>query len=104
MVGAVSTGGHFYGGSRLIKEQNSDIQVIACDVKGSAIFSNNFHPYLINGVGLSWKSENTDLSVIDKTCIASDQEAISTCRILAKEHGILMEGSGDELLFQHYHG
>ncbi|SFX80806.1 cysteine synthase A [Thermoactinomyces sp. DSM 45891] len=94
VVGAVSTGGHLCGMGRFIKEKKPEIKVIACDVKGSAIFGHPFNPYLINGVGLSWRTENTDLSVIDQICIASDQEAISTCRILAKEHGIMVGGSG----------
>lgn len=94
VVGSVSTGGHLCGIGRYLKEQFPYINVIASDVKGSAIFSDAFQPYLINGVGLSWRTENTDSSVIDKVCMVSDQEAISTCRLLAKEHGILMGGSG----------
>lgn len=94
VVGAVSTGGHLCGIGRLIKEKRPEIQIVACDVKGSAIFNNSFHPYLINGVGLSWRTKNTDLSVIDQICIASDEEAISTCRILARDHGIMIGGSG----------
>ncbi|QPA32546.1 PLP-dependent cysteine synthase family protein [Thermaerobacillus caldiproteolyticus] len=99
VVGAVSTGGHLCGIGKLIKHQNKDIQVIACDVKGSAVFNNCFSPYLINGVGLSWRSKNTDLSVIDKIGIASDQEAISICHMLAKDHGIMIGGSGGLSVF-----
>jgi len=94
VVGAVSTGGHLCGIGKFIKKFNPEIDVIACDVKGSAVFQNQFNPYLINGVGLSWRGQNTNLEVIDQVCIASDQEAISTCRILAKEYGIMMGGSG----------
>ncbi|QDZ76820.1 PLP-dependent cysteine synthase family protein [Bacillus cereus] len=94
IVGAVSTGGHLCGIGRLIKEKKPEIQVVACDVRGSAIFDNAFQPYLINGVGLSWRSKNTDLSIIDQICIASDQEAISTCRMLARDHGMMIGGSG----------
>lgn len=94
VVGAVSTGGHLCGVGRFIKEKRPEIQVIACDVKGSAIFCSSFQPYLINGVGLSWRTENIDVSVIDHICIASDQEAISTCRLLARDHGIMIGGSG----------
>ncbi|MDH8001277.1 cysteine synthase family protein [Bacillus cereus] len=94
IVGAVSTGGHLCGIGRFIKEKKPEVQVIACDVKGSAIFQHSFQPYLINGVGLSWRSGNTDLSVIDQICMFSDQEAISTCRLLAKDHGVMIGGSG----------
>ncbi|MCR8842681.1 cysteine synthase family protein [Paenibacillus sp. SC116] len=94
VVGAVSTGGHLCGIGRFMKESKPDIQVVACDVEGSAIFNHPFHTYLINGVGLSWRTENTDLSVIDQVCMASDQEAISTCRLLASDHGLMIGGSG----------
>jgi 2,3-diaminopropionate biosynthesis protein SbnA len=94
LVGAVSTGGHLCGIARWFKENRQDVQVLACDVKGSAIFGEPFKPYLVNGVGLSWKAANTDLSVFDYHCHISDQEAISLCHLLARERGILMGGSG----------
>jgi len=48
---------------------------------------------LVNGSGLSWRSRNTDLSVLDKICILSDQEAISVCHLLARGSGLLVGGS-----------
>lgn len=93
VVGSVSTGGHLSGISCKVKERRSETVVIACDVEGSAVFGGPFHPYLVNGSGLSWRSRNTDLSVLDKICILSDQEAISVCHLLAKENGLLVGGS-----------
>ncbi|MFE3892648.1 PLP-dependent cysteine synthase family protein [Priestia sp. YIM B13446] len=94
VVGAVSTGGHLCGIGKAIKDKKSSIKVIASDVEGSAVFRNSFTPYLINGVGLGWRSKNTDISVLDDIYISSDQEAISMCHLLAKEHGIMIGGSG----------
>ncbi|WP_146553967.1 cysteine synthase family protein [Rummeliibacillus sp. SL167] len=94
VIGAISTGGHLCGVGKLVKEKSPNTKVIACDVKGSAVFDNFFKPYLINGVGLSWRGENTDISVIDKVSISNDQEAISMCNLLAKEHGVMVGGSG----------
>ncbi|WP_338551929.1 cysteine synthase family protein [Paenibacillus sp. KS-LC4] len=94
VIGAVSTGGHLCGIGKYVKERRPDVKIVACDVAGSAVFREKFSPYLINGVGLSWRSDNTDISVLDQVCIASDQEAISMCRLLARHHGILMGGSG----------
>ena len=92
VVGSVSTGGHLCGIARKIKEKCPATVILACDVEGSAVFGGTFHSYLINGAGLSWRSRNTDLSVLDKVCIVSDQEAISACRIFAKTSGVLMGG------------
>jgi 2,3-diaminopropionate biosynthesis protein SbnA len=93
VVGSVSTGGHLCGISRRVKEKHPGTNVIACDVEGSTVFGGVFHPYLVNGSGLSWRSKNTDLSILDKICILSDQEAISICRLLASESGLLFGGS-----------
>lgn len=94
VVGSVSTGGHLCGISRKVREKRPGTTVIACDVQGSAVFGGPFRSYLVNGVGLSWRSRNTDLSVLDKICISSDQEAISACRLLAQQGGLLLGGSG----------
>jgi N-(2-amino-2-carboxyethyl)-L-glutamate synthase len=94
VVGSVSTGGHLCGISRKVREKRPGTIIVACDVEGSAVFGGVFHSYLVNGAGLSWRSENTDVNVIDKVCISSDQEAISACRLLARESGVLFGGSG----------
>lgn len=98
IVGSVSTGGHLCGISRKVKQKRSGTTVIACDVEGSAVFGGVFRSYLVNGSGLSWRSKNTDISVLDKICILSDQEAISACRILARESGLLLGGSSGLVL------
>jgi cysteine synthase len=94
VVGSVSTGGHLCGISRKVKEKWPGTTVIACDVEGSAVFGGVFHYYLVNGAGLSWRSRNTDINVLDRICISSDQEAISICRLLARDSGLMIGGSG----------
>lgn len=99
VAGSVSTGGHLCGISRKVKEKRSETTVVACDVEGSAVFGGVFRSYLVNGSGLSWRSKNTDLSVLDKLCILSDQEAISMCHLMAREHGLLFGGSAGLVMF-----
>ncbi|KTD60566.1 cysteine synthase [Legionella sainthelensi] len=99
IFGAVSTGGHMTGIARYIKYHKPDVEVIACDVIGSAIFGKPFKPYLLNGVGLSWRSANVDLDVFNKVCHVSDQDAISMCHLMAKHAGMLLGGSGGLVLF-----
>lgn len=94
VVGSVSTGGHLCGVARKVREKRPSTTIVACDVAGSAVFGGRFHSYLVNGAGLSWRSKNTNLTVLDKICIVSDQEAISICRLFARENGLLMGGSG----------
>lgn len=99
VFGAVSTGGHLSGIARCLHEHKKGIEVVACDITGSAIFCEKFKPYLLNGVGLAWKCANTDTASFDKVCNVTDQDAISTCHLLAKNSGLLLGGSGGLVVF-----
>ncbi len=93
LVGCVSTGGHLSGIARGIKRERPQVKVLACDVVGSAVLGGSFSPYLLNGVGLAWRSANTDLDSFDYHSLIDDHHAISMCRILARESGLLLGGS-----------
>lgn len=99
IFGAVSTGGHMTGIARFIKKQKPEVEIIACDVQGSAVFGHKFAPYLLNGVGLSWKSANFDSSYFNSLCTVDDQSAISMCHLLAKDSGLLVGGSSGLVVF-----
>jgi N-(2-amino-2-carboxyethyl)-L-glutamate synthase len=99
IVGSVSTGGHLSGIGRCVKTMKPDIKVYAGDVVGSAVFGGSFKPYHLNGLGLGWRAGNTSLDVFDGVIIASDQQAISMCRLFAREHGLLLGGSSGIVLF-----
>jgi cysteine synthase len=99
VVGSVSTGGHLSGIGSYIKSHCEDVGVVAADIAGSSIFGGKFTPYLINGVGLSWRSQNTDFSAFDNIVVASDQMAISVCREISKSHGFLLGGSSGLVIF-----
>lgn len=99
VFGAVSTGGHMTGIAKGLRAYKNEIEIVACDVRGSAIFGEAFKPYLLNGVGLAWKCANIDLATFDKVCTISDVDAISTCHSLAKNSGVLLGGSGGLVVF-----
>lgn len=98
-VGAVSTGGHLSGIARRLRREQPDITIIACDSSGSAVFKDSFTPYLINGIGLGWRSANLDFEVLDRYSLVSDQQAISMCLSLARSEGLLIGGSGGAVVF-----
>lgn len=99
LVGTVSTGGHFCGVGRRIKESLPSVRIVACDAVGSAIFQNSFQPHLLNGIGLSWRTKNIDMSVFDAYAFVNDTEAFSLCRIIARTTGMLLGGSSGVALF-----
>jgi cysteine synthase A len=99
VASAVSTGGHLCGIARGAKRENRKTRFLACDVEGSAIFNRPFKPYLINGVGLGWRSNNMNMSLIDYKINVSDQNAISICRVFARELGLLLGGSSGLVIY-----
>lgn len=99
IVGSVSTGGHLCGIAMHVKRKDPAMKVFAGDVRGSAIFSPSFSPYLINGLGLGWRAGNTRTDVLDGVILGTDVQAVSLCRLLAKEHGLLLGGSSGIVLF-----
>jgi cysteine synthase len=99
IVGSVSTGGHLCGIAMHVKRENPATKVFAGDVQGSAIFGGAFKPYVINGLGLGWKAGNTRTDVLDAVVYGSDLHAISLCRLLARDHGLLLGGSSGIVLF-----
>lgn len=99
IVGSVSTGGHLCGIGTAVKRTRPDIKMFASDVEGSAIFGGSFKPYHINGLGLGWRAKNTSLDVFDGVMVVSDEHAVSICRLMAREHGLLFGGSSGVVIF-----
>ncbi len=98
LVGCVSTGGHLSGIARGVKKFSA-AKILACDVMGSAVLGGDFSPYLLNGIGLAWRSDNTDMDVFDYLLKISDAESISMCREIANKCGILLGGSAGLVVF-----
>jgi N-(2-amino-2-carboxyethyl)-L-glutamate synthase len=99
LVAAVSTGGHLCGTARALKEALPELEVIAVDAAGSAIFEQQYRPHLLNGIGLAWQPANVDLNCIDAIQWVTDRHAFSTCRHLAKHEGLVLGGSSGAVAF-----
>lgn len=103
LVACVSTGGHMTGIAKTLKQHMPSVKTVAVDAVGSAIFSSSFKPYLMNGIGLSWRPGNVHLKDVDRFQLVSDVDAFSVCHLLAKREGILLGGSGGATLFACLH-
>ncbi|MGQ4514767.1 pyridoxal-phosphate dependent enzyme [Streptomyces sp. DW26H14] len=99
LVAAVSTGGHLSGLSSTLKEHFPSLHVRAVDAVGSATFGHPFAPYKMRGIGLSWHPGNLHEAVIDSLHRVADTEALSMCRVLAREEGLLLGESGGAAVF-----
>jgi cysteine synthase len=98
VVGSVSTGGHIVGISMFLKDRNPNIQIIAVEPEGSAVFGGAFRPYRTNGAGLSFRPENYDAKYIDHELQFSDDEAFEMARRVARQEGLLLGGSSGGVL------
>jgi cysteine synthase A len=90
-VAGVGTGGTLSGVAQYLKEQNSDIEVVAVEPERSPVISGgNPGPHAIQGIGAGFIPENLHTELITETIKVSDDDAIQTARKLAKEEGLLV--------------
>ncbi|MET9763547.1 cysteine synthase family protein [Streptomyces sp. NPDC006372] len=99
LIATVSTGGHLSGLGMALKECFPELHVRAVDAVGSAAFGHPFSPYKMRGIGLSWTPGNLRSECVDSLHRVADTEALSLCRVLAAEEGILLGESGGAAVF-----
>ena len=86
----VGTGGTLSGIGRVLKEQNPDIHISACEPDNAAILSGgNIGTHLQMGIGDGVIPAILDQQIYDDIRIVTDEEALETTRRLATEEGIL---------------
>ena len=99
-VGGIGTGGTVSGTARYLKEQDSNIEVVAADPLGSVYYQ--FHKngttiqpetYLVEGIGEDMICPTIDFSVIDKIYQVSDKQCFEMARELTRKEGIFGGGS-----------
>lgn len=90
-VAAVGTGGTLTGASKVLREHISDIAVFAVEPEASAILSGeNSAPHKIQGIGAGFVPAVLDTSCYNEVIKVSNEDAIATARMLAKQEGLLV--------------
>lgn len=90
-ISAVGTGGTLSGCAKYLKEQKSDIQVIAVEPDTSAVISKEpAGAHGIQGIGAGFIPKILDLSLIDETVKVSTENSINLAKDIAKQEGILV--------------
>lgn len=90
-VCGVGTGGTISGVGKYLKEQNSNIKIVAVEPEGSSVISKNkkgFHK--IQGIGAGFIPKNYNENVVDEVMSITDEESYEGVRLMAKEEGILV--------------
>jgi cysteine synthase A len=85
------TGGTISGVGRFLKEQRSDIQVIAVEPARSPVLSGGVRgPHKFQGMGPGFVPDNFDRSVVDRVIPALEEDAFPLARRLASEEGLFV--------------
>jgi cysteine synthase A len=96
-VSGVGTGGTLTGVSRYLKgTRGKKILTVAVEPTHSPVISQTLAgqppvpaPHKIQGIGAGFIPKNLDLSLIDRVEQVSNEDAIATARLLARDEGIL---------------
>ncbi len=90
LVAGVGTGGTITGIAEVIKKKKKTFKVIAVEPKASRVLSGGLAgPHKIQGIGAGFVPEVLNTRVIDEIIPVSDEDALFSARLLAKEEGIL---------------
>jgi cysteine synthase A len=92
-VAGVGTTGTFMGVARYLRERAPHLLRVAVEPQGSILGGGERGPHAVEGIGLSFFPEILERGVIDEVETVTDAEAFETCRLLAREEGLLAGGS-----------
>ena len=90
-VAAVGTGGTLSGTSKVLKDEIANIAIFAVEPEASAILSGEApSPHLIQGIGAGFVPDILDTTMYGEVIKVSNEDAIATAKMLAKEEGLLV--------------
>jgi len=91
IIAGVGTGGTISGIGEILKQKNSNIQVVAVEPSDSPVLSGGKPgPHKIQGIGAGFIPKTYDSSVIDEIIKVENDDAIRTSRLLARQEGLLV--------------
>ncbi|MBN2816980.1 MAG: cysteine synthase A [Campylobacterales bacterium] len=90
-VAAIGTGGTITGTSKVLRQEVSSIKIFAVEPEASAVLSGNAPgPHKIQGIGAGFVPAILDTEIYGEVLQVSNEDAIKTAKMLAKEEGLLV--------------
>ena len=90
-VAGVGTGGTITGTGKYLKEQNSEIKIIAVEPASSPLLSGGTAgPHAIQGIGANFIPKVLDQSVYDEVITVENEDAIRAGAEIGKREGVLV--------------
>lgn len=100
VVCGVGSGGTITGIARLLKQEIPGIKIVAVEPANSAVLSGNpVGSHKIQGIGAGFIPPVLNLELIDNIIPIRDEDAISTCRRLARQEALLLGISSGAAVF-----
>ena len=93
LVAGVGTTGTLMGAGRFLSERVRRLRKVAAEPQGSILGGGDNAHHEVEGIGLSFFPEILDRSLIDEVITIPDAVAFETCRVIAREEGLLVGGS-----------
>jgi len=89
-VAGVGTGGTITGTGRYLKEQNSNVKIVAVEPSKSPLLSKGIAgPHGLQGIGANFVPEVLDKNIIDEIMCVSEEDAYATARLLGRKEGVM---------------
>ena len=89
-VAGAGTGGTISGVGRYLKSKNPAVRIVAVEPASSPVLSGGKEgPHAIQGIGAGFVPAVYDSSVVDEVMTVSNDDAMSTTRLLARSEGLL---------------
>ncbi|BDD86548.1 cysteine synthase A [Desulfofustis limnaeus] len=89
-VAGVGTGGTITGCAEVFKQRNQNIKAVAVEPAASPVLSGGQPgPHKIQGIGAGFVPPILNREIIDEIVTVSNEDAIDTARLLARDEGIL---------------
>ena len=88
-VAGVGTGGTITGTGRYLKEQNAAVRIVGMEPAASPLLTEGCAgKHRIEGIGANFVPEVLDRSLLDEVVTVTNEDAITTARLLAKKEGL----------------
>ncbi len=90
-ISAVGTGGTISGTGRILRQEISNIKIVALEPTKSAVISGEkANPHNIQGIGAGFVPDTLDTNIYDNIVKVNDEDAIKTAQQLALKEGLLV--------------
>ena len=99
-VAGVGTGGTVSGIGKFLKEQKKDVTIIAVEPASSPVLSGGqAGAHKIQGIGAGFVPDTFDRNVVDKIVTVTNEDAVETARLSAKQEGMFIGISSGACLY-----